>query len=386
MIKSLKLIGKAVRLKHILFITTAFPESETDFKGIFIKDYLFSIKDEFRCSIYIFRIYSAKKGFHVENAPHYTIYRYSLFSKNVGRILKWLCYPFFLILAYNHLKKIPEPDIIHVHGALHFAGTIGLALSNKLGKPVIYTEHMGRFAQYYKSELMRLTAKWLLAKFDQITCVSSFTRSKIVAIGLPERKITIINNPVDTKLFTIDNQIIKENRIAFVGRLDENKGIIRVLQAFKKLIAKCHDMKLLVIGDGNQRKLVEEMLSQDLELAAHVDMHGFLEKKNIARILPSCRFLVAPSIIESFGIAVAEAMACGLPVIVGRNNGTADFVDEQVDYIIDPSSVPELTAAMDSLLLNIHKFDPYYIRSRIDDNFSFKATGRKLSALYNSLN
>jgi L-malate glycosyltransferase len=373
-------------LKHILFIATAFPESETDFKGIFIKDYMLSIKDEFYCSIYEFRICSSKNGFHIEKKPHYTIYRYSLFSQNVARVLKWGSYPIFFFIAFYNLKKIPRPDIIHVHGSLQLAGTIGLALGKKLGKPVIYTEHMGRFEQFYLKRYQRLSAKWLLDKFALITCVSSFTRSKIIAIGLPERKIIIINNPVDTGLFTIDNQAIKENTIAFVGRLDENKGIIRCLQAFKELISRYNDLKFLIIGDGNQRKLVEEMLNQDHELCAHVEMYGFMEKKNIAQLLPSCRFLVAPSIIESFGIAVAEAMACGLPVIVGRNNGTADFVDDKVGLIIDPESVSELTAAMEWLILNSHTFDPLLIRSRITDNFCFEATGRKLFALYHSLN
>jgi glycosyltransferase involved in cell wall biosynthesis len=372
-------------LKHILFIAYAFPESDIDFKGIFIKDYLLSIKDKFHCSIYVFRICSSKNGFHIEGNPNYTVYRYSLFSQDVGRILKWLSYPFFLLFAFYKLKKIPEPDIIHVHGALHLAGTIGLALGRKFGKPVIYTEHMGRFEQFYRKYLLRLTAKWLLTKFDLITCVSSFTRSKLVPIGIPENKITVINNPVDTVLFTIDSQVIKGNRIAFVGRLDENKGIIRCLQAFKNLIPKYHSLNLLIIGDGNQRKLVEEMLRYDPDLSSHVEMPGFLEKKNIAQLLPSCRFLVAPSIIESFGIAVAEAMACGLPVIVGRNSGTADFVDDKVGLIIDPESVSELTDAMEWLILNSNKFDPFLIRSRITDNFSFEATGRKLSALYHSI-
>jgi glycosyltransferase involved in cell wall biosynthesis len=372
-------------LKHILFIATAFPECEVDLKGIFIKDYLLSIKDEFHCSIYVFRICSSKNGFHIEENPNYTVYRYSMYSQDVGRILKWFSYPYFLFLAFYKHKKINEPDIIHVNGGLYFAGTIGLALGKKLRKPVIYTEHMGRFKQFYRNRLLRLVAKWLLFKFDKITCVSSFTRSKIVGIGLTERMITIINNPVDTSLFTIDNQVIKGNRIAFVGRLDENKGIIRCLHAFKKLITKYHDLKLLIMGDGNQRKLVEEMLSYDPELSSRVEMLGFLEKKNIAQLLPSCLFLVAPSIIESFGIAVAEAMACGLPVIVGKNNGTSDFVNEEVGLIIDSTSVSELTAAMDWLILNSHKFDPLKIRSRITDNFCFEATGIKLSALYHSI-
>jgi L-malate glycosyltransferase len=373
-------------LKQILFIATAFPESEIDFKGIFIKDYLLSINEEFHCSIYVLRICSTKNGFHIEENPNYTVYRYSLYSQDVGRILKWLSYPYFLFFSFYKLKKITEPDIIHVHGALHLAGTIGLVLGRKLGKPVIYTEHMGRFEQFYRKRYLRLSARWLLNKFALITCVSSFTRSKIVAIGLPERKIKIINNPVDTGLFTIDNQVIKGNRIAFVGRLDENKGIIRCLQAFKKLITKYHDLKLLIMGDGNQRKLVEEMLKYDPDLSSRVEMPGFLEKKNIAQLLPSCLFLVAPSIIESFGIAVAEAMACGLPVIVGKNNGTSDFVNEEVGLIIDPTSVSELTTAMDWLILNSHNFDPLKIRSRITDNFCFETTGRKLSALYHSLN
>ena len=181
-------------MKHILFIATAFPESESDFKGIFIKDYLRSIEDEFQCSIYVFRICSSKKGFSVENDSKYTVYRYSLFSHKVPRVLKLVSYPYFLFLSLYYLKKIHKPEIIHVHGALYFAGSIGLILGKKLGIPVIYTEHMGRFGQFYHNRYLRLSANWLLARFDRITCVSSFTKSKIIAIGIPESKITIINN------------------------------------------------------------------------------------------------------------------------------------------------------------------------------------------------
>lgn len=372
-------------MKRILFIATAFPESEADFKGIFIRDYLLSIKDEFHCSIFVFRMCSSKNGFVVENTPSYTVYRYAWFSQSIARIFKWLFYPVFLIFTFNQLKKIPRPDIIHVHGALLIGGIIGLIFGRQKKIPVIYTEHLGRFEHFYQNRFRRLTARSILLKFDHITCVSSYIRSKITAIGIPEPRITVINNPVDTNLFIINPEIVKGSSIAFVGRLDENKGIIRCLMAFKKLVNKYQHYKLLIIGDGNQRLLVENILKQDHILKTHVTIHGLLEKKIIAQILQSCRFLVAPSLIESFGIAVAEAMACGLPVIVGKNNGTSEFVDEEVGLIIDSSRIAQLSDAMEWLILYHKGYDPLKIRARITDNFCFEVTRKKLSGLYNSV-
>jgi len=93
-------------------------------------------------------------------------------------------------------------------------------------------------------------------------------------------------------------------------------------------------------------------------------------------------FFVFPSEHETFGIVIAEAMATGLPVIVGNETAPKEFVDEEAGLLVSPRDTAAIENAMEYLINNLAKYDPQRIREKIVSRFGFDAFGQNLNAIY----
>ncbi len=137
--------------------------------------------------------------------------------------------------------------------------------------------------------------------------------------------------------------------IIAMGRLVPEKGFDLLLKAFK-LIASTHkDWKLVILGEGAERKTLLH-LADNLELNDRVTMPGAYRCP--FGLLQLADVFVFSSRYEGFGLALAEAMAVGLPVITFNcPSGPADIVRDDVDgLLVPPGDVPALAVAMDKLI------------------------------------
>ncbi len=169
--------------------------------------------------------------------------------------------------------------------------------------------------------------------------MNHFCRNKFIAGGLPEEKIHIKPNFVDSK--RQPNWAARSDGL-FVGRLSEEKGI-NTLIAAKKMLAnamnhqdKTVSTSIKIIGAGPLHKDVVEAFSGDYL--------GPQKPEAIFELLHKSSFLVAPSTCyETFGLAAAEAFSCGVPVIASRHGGLAELVTDDVNGLLfEPGNANEL--------------------------------------------
>ena len=105
-------------------------------------------------------------------------------------------------------------------------------------------------------------------------------------------------------------------RASFLGRLKESKGIFDLVRIWRKVCDIIPDAKLSVIGSGDDNTIAElNKKIADCGLEDNIILFGHLEKGSAFQIISSSDIFVSPSHEEGFGIAILEAMACGVPVI-----------------------------------------------------------------------
>jgi glycosyltransferase involved in cell wall biosynthesis len=246
----------------------------------------------------------------------------------------------------NDIKAF-EPDIIHVHNIHslmpYFADKA--AVKAKL----IFTPHyIGGSLTRFRRILFQLYKPFLSRVFNNTAitvCISDVERQMLLRdFAINESKITIIPNGVDEELSKISQKRNDDDlRILSVGRLDLlHKKTDKLIKAFK-LVANNFNGRLVLVGDGPDKGKILDLvrklsLEERVTLKSNLTRHELLEEYSRASVF------VTASENETYGIAVAEALAAGLKVLIPNTSGLALFVREGHAMGMNPPITPEKIA------------------------------------------
>jgi glycosyltransferase involved in cell wall biosynthesis len=152
---------------------------------------------------------------------------------------------------------------------------------------------------------------------DLFVCFIEAARDHCVALGLPAERCVVVPPGVDTELFQPAPHPVAEPVAIFASPLVGNKGIDRVLDAFRLVRQRLPEARLEVVGRGPLEDLVRREAAR---AGSGVAFRGFRDQRGVAAALRRAAvFVTAPRANltwnEQFGLAYVEAMACGLPVV-----------------------------------------------------------------------
>ena len=299
---------------------------------------------------------------------------------------KWVVLPSLVNALLQRRKSIDLICCVDYRGI----GLAALFAGSAAGTPVVFqaqTEGVlsgSRVREWLKELGVRRDgalaniATWpmraLYGRADAIGCISRGIEREAIDAGIPRERVHYLPNPVDTRLFapaTPDEKRALRERlgvapgsvlVTFVGRLSREKGVMELVRAWAR--AKPH-AQLVLIGPP----MTDHPWDVSHEAKALVDEEGigdavrFLGGQPIAMVaawLRASDFSVQPSHFEAMGLAAAEAMAAGLPVIASDTGGYRDFVThEQTGLLVPPGDVEALAAAITRLA------DDSALRSRL---------------------
>jgi len=253
----------------------------------------------------------------------------------------------------QHIKHI-KPDVIHVHGTR--AGALGRLAAIGLNIPVIYTEHLWTKHYTINNVFIRwchMVGYWFLDLFTNVNIAVSHAVKEFLIdnnISRTEKIKVIYNGIADTNLKAKVFQSDKEFVIASVGTLNRIKGMQYLIRAMDRVHQEFPEAKLEIIGDGPfKNKLVKEV--EKYKLKKIVKFVGFTNE--VEKYLTKFDLYIQPSLSESFGLAIVQAMNIGLPVIATNTGGIPEVVtDGKSGVLVKPADSKELATAIIELLRN----------------------------------
>jgi phosphatidylinositol alpha-mannosyltransferase len=235
-----------------------------------------------------------------------------------------------------------RPDVVHVHEPLTPSASMFAALASRA--PVVATVH----AYLDRSIAMELAAPLLRRVWKRVAVgvAVSEAAASFLRRALPGAVLEIVPNGVDLARFSgavPRADLPAGRRILWVNRLDAQKGFPIALAAFSKVLVEVPEATLVVVGEGKDREALKLLTGPVL---ARVEMRGAVPNEQVPSYLAAGDVFVSPAVgQESFGIALVEAMAAGLPVVATDIPGYREVVSNDVEGLLVPPRDPEALAA-----------------------------------------
>jgi phosphatidyl-myo-inositol dimannoside synthase len=204
-----------------------------------------------------------------------------------------------------------------------------------------------------------LATRMWLPFVDEVWSVSAVTRDRMNQwAGLPLSRYTIIPNTIHLEQYGIqsrrDELVAQYNlagrtvimTLARLAGFERYKGIDEVLEVMPELVAQDPTLIYLIVGDGDDQPRLEAKV-RELGLADRVIFTGFVEEQRKADHLRLADAFVLPGRGEGFGIVYLEAMACGVPVVGSRLDGSREALrDGELGELADPGDLASVRASI----------------------------------------
>lgn len=309
--------------------------------------------------------------------------------------------PALPFLAPLQTSKISDLGLDLIHSQHMFGmGRFGLRIARKLDIPIVHTYHtlITEYAHYIpiipnsltKTVIKKLTKSYC-NKCDQIVTPSSSMKKILRSYGT-KTPIEVIPtgvylenlaNPYHKDVLKAQWQIPEDKKILlYVSRVAKEKNLTFLFKAIKKLSTRRNDFHLLIVGGGPELEYYQKLV-KNWELSACVTFTGMQEKEKANRFFGAADIFVFPSITETQGIVITEAMAAGIPAVAIDKMGPSDIIQDGIDGFLTPLNLDKFCAKIEALLENKNLREKLGVNALQNaKEFSAKASADKMERLY----
>lgn len=251
------------------------------------------------------------------------------------------------------MRQVADFDVVHVYGLYDLLGSVVARFCRRRGIPYVL-EPLGMFQPKVRSLQKKrlyhaLIGDALFRGAAVLIATSEHERQELIRGGIAVEKIVLRRNGLDLNEFTslpargaLRDQLgvpEHERLVLFVGRVSFIKGLDVLVQGFAEIAASQRDVSLVIAGpddeDGCRREIMG--LVEKLHLEKKVIFTGPLYGQEKLQALADADVFVLPSQYESFGNAAAEAIVCGLPVLVTDGCGIAPLIAGRAGLVVQCS-------------------------------------------------
>lgn len=315
----------------------------------------------------------------VHKECYYKFERYLFFSKQ---------YKIYKELMKNF--RVQNFDILHAHNL--FNGGVSAFLANrKTGVPFVVSIRASDISTFIKYSFFRELANRMLKKASGIMFLSnkhkeeffekyvsndsrsSFKAKSLVAFNGLES--FWLKNIYAAK--TLPNK--KELNFLFVGKINRNKSILKVIDSIKILMGRGYNIKLTAVG-----KVMDRDIENTLKKYDFIEVKKFMPKEDLIKVYRDNDIFVMPSKVETFGRVYAEAMTQGLPIIYTKNQGfDGIFEDGKVGYSVPSDNATYIANCIERIALNYDIISENCIQE--SPRFNWKSIVKEIDAFYHKI-
>ena len=246
-----------------------------------------------------------------------------------------------------------------------------------------------------KGEFYRQLDLFLMKRFDHLFAVSKATQDEMVAAGIPESKITVLYNGIDTEAWSrvhVKTTLRQDLGIAesspvvgYVGRIMPEKDLETWIRSAALVAERYPKAKFILVGEGRDGTTLDELkaLAESLGIANQLIFPGF--RRDLPRVYSAFDVFVMSSLREGLPNSILEAMALGVPVVTTDVAGAKELVvNEDTGFVVDQKDHRNLAASIlkildhDSLRTRMGQAG----RQRVETEFSFLQRLRKIEDQY----
>jgi UDP-glucose:(heptosyl)LPS alpha-1,3-glucosyltransferase len=285
-------------------------------------------------------------------------------------------------LVHSH-ERIFAMDVFTVHGVPHRSWTekVRRKRMSLFDRSTAWVESKGIHCDRISAILpvSELVKEELLKVYD-----IPKARIRVIHPGIRPEQVSFTDKETRRSLIRERHGLSQDDLILlFVGMNFEIKGLDRILSAVAYLAQKgdrYSRLKVLVVGKGNIKKY--EFLARRMGIQDRVVFTGVREE--IATYYQASDVFVMPSLFDTFGMAALEAMAAGLPVIITRNVGARDLVENGVNGFVlqDNPSPPEFGECLAVLLDKERRLRMGEMAKREASKHTWDQVAKQVSMIY----
>ena len=287
-----------------------------------------------------------------------------------------------------------RPDVVHVNGCWHPACAMVQRWARKAGCRVVLTPH-GMLEPWIVSRhywTRKLSALWLyqreaVRRADCLHATAESERHNLLALGY-NRNVAVIPNGVDVGTIRMKADWRRREQILFLSRVHVKKGIEFLMDAVAELRDALSGYRVVIAGEGEADYVAALMdRAGRLGLGDMLDFRGGVYGEEKWRLYRESDLFVLPTYSENFGIAVAEALACGTPVITTKGTPWKELEERGCGWWTEVGSRPLAEALREFLALDVWKLEEMGRRGRllVEEEYSSREMAGRMYGLYVSL-
>ena len=239
----------------------------------------------------------------------------------------------YAILALRTLRAARrfKPDVVYAH----FLFPSGLLAAGAGKAPLVVTAHGRDVRNFGAIRVVGTATRATVRHAEAVIAVSDYLRRELEAkVPQARGKTEVVDSGVDLERFRVEPAPADGPHFLCIGSLTERKNVVRLAESFAQL----GEGTLTFVGDGPLRP--------QLEGRERVELAGVVPHEELPARIAAAHVVCQPSLIEPFGQAVLEAMACGRSVVATRTGGPPEFVPPEAGVLVDPLDVEGMADAL----------------------------------------
>ena len=324
---------------------------------------------------------------------HHSDHELTLENCQLHYIDKYVHY-FTMKRQWIELLEQIDPDVVHINCCWQPESAILQRWARNRGFKTVYSPHgmlepwiMQRHYLTRKVPALLLYQKDAIKHSDILHATADSERQNLISLGY-NTKVAVIPNGIDLSQIQMKDSWKKTKTLLFLSRIHVKKGIELLVNAVEALKTEMQDYQVLIAGEGDDR-YVEELKKQvkDKQIDHIIKFVGGVYGDEKWSLYRQADVFILPTYSENFGIVVAEALACGTPVITTKGTPWPDLISCHCGWWIDCSQ-NAITSALksainesDSSLEIIGKSG----RRLVEERYSIEAVANQMESLYKSV-